>query len=831
VRCSRCQQPLPSGHPRGDICSTCAERRALAISRRDFLARAGLAGLASLSLPSVLDACNLSARSTIHPPSSRSNVFDANWEPAVRRGIQVGQTATGTTWYTGHVNDILELTPESILVASESSGVWLLTAGFGIPLSLDWENTWMNALAAAPDPRHANRLRVFAGGGVGSYTQTPSALYVTDTSAEAPLLAPWIPIEVDATGTIHDILLLADPQSDSIQHILLATETGLYWSPIPDDPHGTYTWQSPAGAPPFGCGFWSLAPAPNNGFIAGAYYNNPAQNHYGIYAGTWDISTPGSPRLTVSRATMTGFDVTQMSTTSVASCASDPTAMYAICAQEPPPNSSSNAGSPYVVLRATDGASEWTGAPPVLATPVGPNGPEYGGNGRDWGNCIAVAPNSSNLVAFAWVTGPYVSVDGANTFFEMQRGSTHDDKHALVFSSSDGDRVYLGCDGGVAFIRNADRLITTLALPTARLAPVEWEWDYSYSQWLANLQFVTPSNQRFFWGRLGVTGVTVDGAPAHLIGGGLQDNDDVYAVAFPNGASQPWKPVTSDSFDGGWVVFPGCGGALHATAGLDAYYSQWNGASLTGNQLVPIRLGRHDTQLTLSAKINLVPSPTFRNSNGQLLYAVGAKGTDVWGLYANADGSDMHWEYRFSVPLGPSGHDQILSLASAHGTIIYVGVWPSGTVYRADFSASPVQPVPSTGIPAGTVAGIVMDPSQDKHAYAILIDTPAMAANGVYQTTSGHDWHLLDGLPATVYYCLDARWHHPQPYLFVGTDDAVWGSPDGGANWHNISTGLPRRALCSDLRYFYDQSLDKHYLYLSTYGWSVWRAELHDPQP
>jgi hypothetical protein len=803
--------------------------------------RAGLAGVAAMGLPAVLGACDVATVIRLPRPTPTPNLFGTSWEPAIRQGIRMGESTTGPKWNAGRVNDILELTPASILVASQSSGVWLLTTGSGVALSRDWPDTWMNTLAAAPDPSHANRLRVFAGGSLSSYTQHSGALYMTDMSAEAPLFAPWLRIDVSGLGigVIHDILLLGDLQSSTPRNILLATDTGLFWSRISDDPHD-FSWNSPDGAPPSSCGFWSLAAAPLHGFVAGAFGNNPAANHFGIYVGGWALSpATSSSRLTMRRATMTGFDVTQMGTTSVASCASDPRVMYAICAQVPPPNTPSgegnSAGSPYVVLRSSPSSegSQWTGATPILRTPLRPmvtgiQG-EAGDQGNDHNNCIAVAPDDPNVVAFGWITGPFISVDGARTFYEMQRESTHDDKDVIVFTQTDHERrMYLGCDGGVALARHLERL----AVPVAPTQLIPWNWDYSYSAWLGNLQFTGPSFKWQWWGRLGVTGITIGGKPAHLIGGGTQDNNDVYGITWVNGASQPWKPVTGGEFDGGWVVFPPFGGALHADAGLEAHYSQWDGvrAAFANDQAIPIRAGSHSTQPTLHAIIELIPSPPAPNAAGQLLFALGANGPDVWGLYGGPPGSDLHWEYLFSVPK----RESILSLASTHGTIVYVGTGGSGIIYRADLSARPIRPIPSTGIPAGAVARIVMDPNQDTHAYAILNDTAGMTNNGVYvainETPTENVWKQLPGLPPTVYYCLDARWQEPGPHLFVGTDDAVWGSANGGTTWRTISDGLPRTPHCSDLVYFHDQTSDKHYLYLSTFGWSVWRAELHDPR-
>jgi hypothetical protein len=65
--------------------------------------------------------------------------------------------------------------------------------------------------------------------------------------------------------------------------------------------------------------------------------------------------------------------------------------------------------------------------------------------------------------------------------------------------------------------------------------------------------------------------------------------------------------------------------------------------------------------------------------------------------------------------------------------------------------------------------------------------------------------------------------------LFAATDDKVYVSHGKGLSlgddWMLASRGLPRRPHCGDLRYF-PQPSGRRFLYLSTYGRSVWRAPL-----
>jgi hypothetical protein len=65
--------------------------------------------------------------------------------------------------------------------------------------------------------------------------------------------------------------------------------------------------------------------------------------------------------------------------------------------------------------------------------------------------------------------------------------------------------------------------------------------------------------------------------------------------------------------------------------------------------------------------------------------------------------------------------------------------------------------------------------------------------------------------------------------LFAATDDKVYTSRDKGLSlgnaWMDASQGLPKRPHCGDLRYV-PQPSGRKFIYLSTYGRSIWRASL-----
>jgi hypothetical protein len=110
-------------------------------------------------------------------------------------------------------------------------------------------------------------------------------------------------------------------------------------------------------------------------------------------------------------------------------------------------------------------------------------------------------------------------------------------------------------------------------------------------------------------------------------------------------------------------------------------------------------------------------------------------------------------------------------------------------------------------------------------AFALLNGT-SLGFNYVYKL-DGSGWKLCPaaGLPTTQpFYGIDGYFQEERTFVVISTDDRVYLSDDGGNNWVQASGGLPRRPHCAELRVFINS--DESWLYLSTFGRSVWRARL-----
>ena len=84
---------------------------------------------------------------------------------------------------------------------------------------------------------------------------------------------------------------------------------------------------------------------------------------------------------------------------------------------------------------------------------------------------------------------------------------------------------------------------------------------------------------------------------------------------------------------------------------------------------------------------------------------------------------------------------------------------------------------------------------------------------------------LSNGLPRKeIFYALEGLIRGTGTVIFAATDDKVYMSEDAGEHWVQASAGLPRRPHCADLRV----GIIDHetWLFLSTFGRSIWRARL-----
>jgi hypothetical protein len=227
----------------------------------------------------------------------------------------------------------------------------------------------------------------------------------------------------------------------------------------------------------------------------------------------------------------------------------------------------------------------------------------------------------------------------------------------------------------------------------------------------------------------------------------------------------------------------------------------------------------NDIVSSASGILSAVKNPQFRNAAGQLLYALTGSGATVYGLFANADGSGIHWETLGSV----GATENVTALASNMGNAVYVGT-DQGNLYR-------LQPPYGTASIATQLMIIPPDTNGAPYIRALVEPVPGSAfasietgggANGYILSWSGQVWSALQGgLPNDPPF--NTMEGQGQATLYAATTTTAYVTRDHGQSWFRVSDGLPAVAQANEL-HFVTQTDNTSYLYLATYGRSLWRA-------
>jgi hypothetical protein len=755
-----------------------------------------------------------------------------HWSLANPFGIVID--ADLDTWWSGRVLDVVELDggDAGVLVASETGGAWFVDdVGDALPLSNDWTNPDLHCLAAGPDgPRH-----FFAGGAGG-------LIYETDASHSAPLLN-WSPIQSPLPGatiatagtpvpafTVYDLAVMSN------QRILLAaTNTGLFWAKIPETPpwwcalaqlgpakgaRPPYQWTRADEEDIGQGGYFSIgltlltqsnqrvaeAALESIGVVAGGLSK-------GVFIGRWAagkltltrpvVMWPGVGEITDVESRLTGGP------TSVASCESFPRTVYAASAQA--------SGRMQAFLSSTDGGQRWdlingevtlASGPQDVRTATGDQGLSD--------NCIAVDPTAPEVVAFGWQNGTFVSQDAGKSWILIDGSVHHVDIHVLRFKppTPDGQRpLYVGSDGGLAQVDASSALGSK---------PVVARSDYNRR--LTTMQFYSTWVTRQFYGT-----ISVSPTGSGHVSAGVHDNGNITWLL--QAITVPW--IHLDEGDGGWNGIVADGGLVrnfldtHSEPNSVARQASATSAGFVGRDVVPIVVPMPvDKSGVVSPEADVVREPRYRNGEGQLMFAVGSKKTEVYGLFQDGPEQTYHWERLGSAPSLGAG-----TVASFSGKTVMVEEG-GGRIFAFDSKNGSavdlpiVLPLPASGAKhyGGGVPRIVM--LAEDTGFALLNNTN-LSLNFVLRL-DGLRWivPLSLGLPMdAAFYGLDAFVRRDGTVvLFVATDDSVYLSEDAGEHWVKASAGLPRRAHCADLRVGVVNNVPC--VIMGTFGRSLWRADL-----
>lgn len=757
----------------------------------------------------------------IEPALPEAPASELTWKRAELGGIEIDEAAGA--YHSGRVIDLLRTRSGHLLAASAHAGVWDMDEGSTpLALSTDWDNPNTTCLAQGP----LADTHVYAGCGNANIStllgEIGGALYETDPAREFSLFAPWreVPLRAEM-GSVTGLLVLSDRRV-----IVVACWGGVYWSPIPAAGE-VYDWQRPHWADITGHApaVFSVAAGTGGRVIAGAWDDGGGRQ--GIYVGEWsDIL--GAPPITMRRAAVLDASWSDLTRISVASCPAAAARVYALATD--------GGGAPKAVLRSVDGGLNWrrcpdkvTGAPAAYPSILSTGDDHAGGIMHQ----ISVSAVDPLRVGFG-ILWPFGSFDGGTTWQllepwdgdDLARAHTHDDVHVVYFDPRAVDRLYIGSDGGL--VRTEDDGKT---------------FSSRHNRALPTLQFYSTFTREFF-GRICASPVF-----PNLVAGGLQDNGNVYAAI----GTTPWRPTSvtpgkREGGDGGQVIALENGWLVRSFMNRPVpRQTSWDAASgtLVDHGPVPVR-SRDDEPLAeslTSAVMESALAPVLKNSLGERMYAVGAAETgkttaNAYGLFAESGGTHMHWEPIIDAGWTIASGLQVSAIGVGDGRRVFlalhgpsgagpsglqvIGFTPSNGAWAALGGGLP--PLPSGGFISrllvrgeGTVAFAL-------HNIYPSVAKPAGSGRLLRTDNGGMKWDVVGGVPDVNIYGLDEDWTTSPPTLFLATDSEVLRSRDDGATWTPVNDGLPRRPHCSDLR-FVAYPGGKRFLYLGTWGWSLWRAE------
>jgi hypothetical protein len=742
----------------------------------------------------------------------------------------------------GHVNDALVLPATAapggvdtgaLVLATESGGIWFLYPpdnfgqGSATPNS-DLDKPNVTSLCKGPlSPTH-----IYAGCNDG---------FGNGSLFESHLGENWDEI-FPGTGVVYRIVIWDENPS----RVVIACDNGIWWAEIPQ-PGVNYKWKQvtiQADGTPFPQGpfsglaiGWAPGSSVPNSVVAAAYGVDFTSRRYGIFYGDW--SHPGHQgELVMKRATvpprenptdLLSYDQNMYRT----SLARGGSTMYAV--------SSRFDNKIYSVLRSEDAGATWidTNATYSDGKPLR----DIAGDQGDYNNCIAVHPNAQGFVVVGWqAQGVFFSHDSGHSWQMIKpEDGLHEDNHGLYFEDLGQNpnqlpKLYICSDGGVA-------VTTFFPYATPGQPYYKTPISYFYNDYLTNLQFT----------QLAVS--------TNLMAGSLQDNGNVYIrinTQYYSGApTQPW--IQFDGGDGVSVKFVNSyllSDAWPGGLGTVVWARKPNPDFLTDiDPGFAVKI-RHtgfpdDNQTLITPEMGIVTTPNFSRQVQQLdgsirtelMYAVAAANYDpsgninqpqpIYGLFDSGDQNDLHWE-----PLGTinsdAKNDMTKAVASVDGTTILLGT-TNGRLFKLQPSQASTNvtaqnmSLPTQVTPNGSIINIVMISGN------LAFATYNWDNKGRVLSFDGGSWNVVAGLnlPGEPFTALATNgggiWSGGElkHILFAATDRQVYMSRNNGRTWVNASNGLPTRPHCRDLRHGAGPD-GAFYLYLATYGRSIWQTKVSE---
>ncbi len=394
--------------------------------------------------------------------------------------------------------------------------------------------------------------------------------------------------------------------------------------------------------------------------------------------------------------------------------------------------------------------------------------------------CFAVNPaNPSNLLIGSIRHGISTNEGSSISYLTTTWGSAqkvHQDTHVLVYDPNDGNRFWVGTDGGL------------------------WRSDNGGTTY-TNLN-----------GNLNITqfyDIAVNPSDHTRVFGGAQDNS---SLGTSNNLVWDVNLVSGDGFMN--LVDP-----LDPNIVIQTSYPQGSMPSLyrstTGGG--PNTFSFLSSSGLLSGPFPWVtPLEICTNSAQTTSYMF--VGSNRVFMSAN---HGTTWTQTSTGTLGSASLSVIEAAPVDSRIVVYAGS-SDGNIYRTDnaLDATPTWTNVKGNYPGGNITDIAVDPADTNR---VFITRGAFGASRLYySTTGGTTWTAIGGGLSDVPANAVAIDPVDNDRIFVGTDVGVFESTDGGTTFNSMMLGFPLATVVTDL----EISETPHVLTAGTYGRGAWRIDL-----
>ncbi|MBI3711627.1 MAG: PKD domain-containing protein [Burkholderiales bacterium] len=391
-----------------------------------------------------------------------------------------------------------------------------------------------------------------------------------------------------------------------------------------------------------------------------------------------------------------------------------------------------------------------------------------------YNQALAVHPTDPNKILVGSIRFAVSTNGGTSLSYLTANWGTgqkvHQDTHVLVWSKNNGNRFWVGSDGGI------------------------WRSDDGGSTYVnmnANLNVT-----QFY-------DVAVDFSSGDRMFGGAQDNSSSGRTT-----SSVWG-LTYASGDGFMnAIDPSNPNVVLQTSYPNGYPS-----------IVRSTTGGANNSFTDLSTTGITSSNNF-----PWVTPLATAGSKVWTASDTVYfGTTSATSFSWSKLTGNLGGPATVLAPKQNGSsyILYVGTEAGKVFYSSNAGTANASLTDVTGnLGSGRVSDIAIDPNNNSR---VFVTRSFFSGSHLYRsTTGGNTWSAVGaGLPAVPAHTVAIDPLNTQR-IFVGTDIGAYESNDGGDNFVPFNTGLPLGVIVQDL----EISASPHVMVAATYARGAWKVTL-----